>query len=351
MNCEIATSLINNSNDDFTSFMMISEKHFQVYQDDEEVQRDSGNSSNCSSSNSSNESSISKNINYEFEQEFESNTESQTPEQYFNLNKAPVDFNLLNDDRGIENLLFLEDFYRVHSNYFLHVQTEIKPWMRKTLANWMLEVCKNQSREEDVFVIAINILDRFLSVQTIGKRHLQLLGTVCMFIAAKLRSAVQFSAETLVIYTANSITIEDLLNWEQFVLQKLRWDINAVTAYDYVPFLLNKLNIVEHKNIASIRQYLSTFISLCSTEFKFSMLPASMVASGCLFMTIKYLNNLNKSQCEQILSDIHSITNCIDLELLVQCIEQIEDLISNDLKLKFQLDNNQIDSEIEMTSF
>ena len=130
---------------------------------------------------------------------------------YFKLNKAPVDVKLVEDERTLKHLLHLEDYYRVQSNYFVYVQSEIKPWMRKTLASWMLEVCKNQSREDDVFVLAMNILDRFLCLQPIAKRHLQLLGTVCMFIAAKLRSAVQFNAETLVIYTANSITIEEIL--------------------------------------------------------------------------------------------------------------------------------------------
>lgn len=292
---------------------------FRKYQE-----QDSGNSSNCSS-----ELSTSKHTDFE-EDDF-----SSTSFGSLNLNKAPLDFNLLNDERSLENLLYLEDFYRIQTNYFEHFQKDIKPWMRKHLADWMLEVCKNQTKEDDVFVTAMNILDRFLSVQTISKRHLQLLGTVCMFIAAKLRSAVQFNAETLVIYTANSITIEELLQWEQFVLAKLRWDINTITAFDYVPYLLNKLNIIENKNIASIRQYLSTFISLCSTNIKFSLVPSSMIAHGCLYLTLKYLNNLDNAQCEPVLLEIHSISSTsIDLELLSQCIEQIDEILTTDLKLK-----------------
>ena len=314
----------------------------------DEVQRDSGNSSHCSSviSSCATDTSTSSDvelkkacsikINIDQEEDNDVDDEVNLVEQskYFKLNKAPVDVNLLEDERTIRNLLHMEDFYRVQSNYFAYVQTEVKPWMRKMLSSWMLEVCKNQSREDDVFVLAMNILDRFLSVQPIGKRHLQLLGTVCMFIAAKLRSAVQFNAETLVIYTANSITIEELLNWEQYVLQKLKWDICSVTPYDFLPYLLNKLNLINHKNIGNIRQYLSSFIAACATEFKFSMLPSSMIASGCLFATIKSLNTLTQFQCEQILLDIHTITG-IDFECLRECVEQIEELIEANLKIKF----------------
>jgi len=325
----------------------------------DEVQRDSGNSSHCSSDISSctTDSSTSSTVqikktcniknNNDVHRDDHKDTDGEDNDddddevnlveksKYFKLNKAPIDVNLLDDERTIRNLLHMEDYYRVQSNYFAYVQTEVKPWMRKMLSSWMLEVCKNQSREDDVFVLAMNILDRFLSVQPIGKRHLQLLGTVCMFIAAKLRSAVQFNAETLVIYTANSITIEELLNWEQYVLQKLKWDICSVTPYDFLPYLLNKLNLINHKNIGNIRQYLSSFIAACATEFKFSMLPSSMIASGCLFATIKSLNTLTQFQCEQILLDIHTITG-IDFECLRECVEQIEELIETNLKIKFQ---------------
>ena len=299
-------------------------------------QRDSGNSSHCSSASSSchNEATTSN---------VDKKKQIDSAEFCLKLNKATVDMKLLNDERLVKNLLDLEDFYRVQSNYFQHVQTEIKPWMRKMLANWMLDVCRNQSREEDVFVLAMNILDRFLSVQHISKRHLQLLGTVCMFIAAKLRSAIQFNAETLVIYTANSITIEDLLSWEQFVLHKLRWDICSVTPNDFLPHLLNRFNIVDNE---LIRQTVSSFIAVCAADFRFSMVPSSMIASACFFAAIKSLNTLSQSKGVQILEQINELTS-IDLECLKEVIEQVEELAEAHFKieLKFAAAETSIESE------
>ena len=57
----------------------------------------------------------------------------------------------------------------------------------------------------------MNYLDRFLSVQEIKKSRLQLLGASCMFLASKLREAKPLSAEKLVIYTDNSITLDELM--------------------------------------------------------------------------------------------------------------------------------------------
>ena len=103
-------------------------------------------------------------------------------------NGSGLDQRLLRDPRLLANLLRLEEHYRVHANHLQHAQPEVKPWMRHTLATWMLDVCRSQAaatRDDHVFPLAMNLLDRFLSLQPIGKRHLQLLGTVCMFIAAK----------------------------------------------------------------------------------------------------------------------------------------------------------------------
>jgi hypothetical protein len=190
------------------------------YDDDEDdIRRDSGNSSKCSSSEfssfNSNKNDKPHNselaaMNDDEEEDYieESVNDTASPSSQ---KKIEIDLTLVDQDRTLNTLLNLEDYYRIDTNYFIHMQNEIKPWMRKMLATWMLEVCKNQGKEEDVFVLAMNMLDRFLSVQQIGKRHLQLLGTVCMFIASKLRSSTPLNAETLVIYTAESITIEELL--------------------------------------------------------------------------------------------------------------------------------------------
>ena len=117
------------------------------------------------------------------------------------------------------------------------------------------------------------------------------------------------------------------------MLQKLRWDISAITPFDYIPYLFNKLNLIS--NTSELKQQLTKFISLCAQEYKFSMLPSSMITSGCLFLTFKYQSAcLTKIESEQILLDIHSIINdFIDLECLTQCIEQIDELVKAELKL------------------
>lgn len=56
----------------------------------------------------------------------------------------------------------------------------------------------------------MNYVDRFLSVCEIKKAQLQLLGTACLLLASKLREPRPLSADVLVFYTDNSVTLDDL---------------------------------------------------------------------------------------------------------------------------------------------
>ena len=88
---------------------------------------------------------------------------------------------VLGDDRVVRNLLTREDKCR----YFDIVQNEIQPHMRLVVTTWMQDVCKKQMCEEDVFVLSVNYLDRFLSIVPTRKCKLQLLGAACLLVASK----------------------------------------------------------------------------------------------------------------------------------------------------------------------
>lgn len=74
----------------------------------------------------------------------------------------------------------------------------------------LLQVCEEQKCQDEVFPLSMNYVDRFLSICPIRKSQLQLLGTACLLLASKLRETSPLTAEDLVFYTDNSITLDDL---------------------------------------------------------------------------------------------------------------------------------------------
>lgn len=67
--------------------------------------------------------------------------------------KAEKDPVIFMDSRVIPNLLHLEPQYIPSCNYFAQVQTDVKPFMRKVVTTWMLEV-------RPIFVIYCQKLSR-----------------------------------------------------------------------------------------------------------------------------------------------------------------------------------------------
>ncbi|KAM8762927.1 G1/S-specific cyclin-D1 [Acanthopagrus latus] len=269
------------------------------------------------------------------------------------IRRAYQDVNLLND-RVLHTMLKAEENYLPSPNYFKCVQKEIVPKMRKIVATWMLEVCEEQKCEEEVFPLAMNYLDRFLSVETTRKTRLQLLGATCMFLASKMKETVPLTAEKLCIYTDNSVQPGELLQMELLVLNKLKWDLASVTPQDFIEHFLSKLKIYQStKQI--LRKHAQTFVALCATDVNFIASPPSMVAAGSVVAAVQglYLKSQDASLSSQNLTNFLSQVIRSDPDCLRACQEQIESLLESSLRQAQQhsstTETKLVDEEVDLS--
>ncbi|GIY47525.1 hypothetical protein CEXT_380781 [Caerostris extrusa] len=124
-------------------------------------------------------------------------------------------------------------------------------------------VCEEERCQDEVFPLAVNCLDRFLLMVRVDKSQLQLLGAVCLFLASKLRQSRPLTAERLCLYSDHSISVVQLISWELLVLNTLKWDLAAITPFDFVGHILKRLGITKGDKL--IRRHAHTFIGLCTT--------------------------------------------------------------------------------------
>ncbi|XP_072045600.1 G1/S-specific cyclin-D2-like [Amphiura filiformis] len=244
------------------------------------------------------------------------------------VTRAYPDPVLLNDERVLNNLLAAEDKYTPCSDYFgNHFQQELRPFMRKMVAQWMFEVCEEQQCEEEVFPLAMNYLDRILAIVRLRRNQFQLLGATCMFLASKLKDTAPLTAEKLIIYTDNSITLDQLLQFEQLVLCKLKWDLSAITPHDFIEQILHRLAI-SRLQATQLRKHAQTFIALCATDYTFAMQPPSIIAASSVGAAANGL--FSTKPIPHLMDQLQRITK-IELDYLIACQQRMESLLNKSL--------------------
>ncbi|KAM4703659.1 G1/S-specific cyclin-D1-like [Rhinophrynus dorsalis] len=240
---------------------------------------------------------------------------------------------VLLQSRVVVELLASEERYIPSPSYFQCVQKEIHPYMRKMLTTWMLEVCEDQRCGEDVFPLAVNCLDRFLSLVPIEKSCLQLLGSTCLLLASKLKESTPMSTESLCMYADFSFTDKDLRSMELMVLNKLKWDVEAVTPREFLPHFLELLHIPAEKR-QQVRKHTETFIALCTTDYTFIALPPSLVAAASVAAAVTGLRLECSGVTYSNVATINYLAHAIrcDPSVLRTCQEQIEILLESSIR-------------------
>lgn len=247
----------------------------------------------------------------------------------FTDGKSYEDPTLLKDHKRIlSNILKRQNKSGVQVDYFRSVQTEVKPHMRKIVTDWMLEVCEEQQCHPEVFFHAVNYMDRFLCHINIAKNQFQLLASTCLFLASKFKESVPLPAENLVLYTDNSITTLEILEWEMVVLQVLQWDLSAATSYSVLDHLLRHFltKLQKHNqqknnfNCETVRQHAETLLALAATEYAFIAESPALVGVACLASALRGLNVVD---LPAILSKLESITK-VQMEKIRQVMTTVE---------------------------
>ncbi|XP_069396042.1 G1/S-specific cyclin-D3 isoform X2 [Paralichthys olivaceus] len=236
--------------------------------------------------------------------------------------RAHSDPAVTGDPRALRTLAALESPGHVPPDSD-RVPTDVKPKMRRTLVVWMLQVCEEQQCEQEVFPLATHYLDSYLNTCAIDKNHLQLLGTVCMSLASKMRDTVPLTASMLCIYADNSITASDILHWEMEVVSRLDWCLASVVPSDFLEPILHALPFVRPPHFPNVRRRFHSYVALAATDHRFSTFLPSTVACACVSVTMQSV----KLEDAAVSSDwpMKFLANllAIDLNSLLLCYDQL----------------------------
>ncbi|XP_014031121.1 G2/mitotic-specific cyclin-B2 isoform X1 [Salmo salar] len=102
---------------------------------------------------------------------------------------------------------------------------EINGRMRALLIDWLVQVHSRFQLLQETLYLTVAILDRFLQVQTIGRKKLQLVGVTAMLLASKYEEMYSPEIGDFVYITDNAFTKAHIREMEQLILQSLNFEL------------------------------------------------------------------------------------------------------------------------------
>lgn len=130
---------------------------------------------------------------------------------------------------------------------YMTAQPELEWKMRDTLVDWLLQVHTVFCLLPETLLLAVNILDRFLSVKITSLNRLQLIGITALFVACKYEEGAVPHVRHFRKVTDNGFTIQEILSAERFVLAALDYNL----SYPSPVYFLRRLSYADNYDLQS----------------------------------------------------------------------------------------------------
>lgn len=144
---------------------------------------------------------------------------------------------------------------------YMRKQPDINHSMRTILVDWLVEVCEEYRLQNETLCLAVSYIDRFLSVMSVVRAKLQLVGTAAMFIAAKYEEIYPPNVGEFVYITDHTYTKSQVLRMEQIILKVLKFDLFVPSLYMFTSIFANMLELDDKvKHLASVRIILKAIL-------------------------------------------------------------------------------------------
>ncbi|CAI5756736.1 unnamed protein product [Candida verbasci] len=176
-------------------------------------------------------------------------------------------------------------FYELESrmlpdSQYLYKQKHLKPKMRSILVDWLVEMhLKFKLLPESLF-LAINIMDRFMSIEDVQVDKLQLLATASLFIAAKYEEVFSPSVKNYAYFTDGGFTEEEILQAEKYVLTILNFDLNYPNPMNF----LRRISKADDYDVQTrtLGKYL---LEITIIDYKFIGMKPSLCCASAMYLS------------------------------------------------------------------
>jgi len=163
---------------------------------------------------------------------------------------------------------------------YMEKQPDITMNMRQILVDWLVEVSEEYKLQTETLHLAVNYIDRFLSLMSVQRSKLQLVGTAAMFIASKYEEIYPPDVSEFVYITDDTYTKRQVLRMEHLVIKVLEFELGSPTMHLFASKMSAMAGSCERTT--SLSMYL---VELALMNAEFLNWRASMVAAAAVALS------------------------------------------------------------------
>ncbi|ETS80125.1 hypothetical protein PFICI_07654 [Pestalotiopsis fici W106-1] len=161
------------------------------------------------------------------------------------------------------------------SAHYMDIQTEIQWSMRSVLMDWVIQVHGRFNLLPETLFLAVNFIDRFLSVKVVSLGKLQLVGATALFLAAKYEEINCPSVQEIVYMVENSYSVDEILKAERYMLSMLNFDLGFPGPMSF----LRRISKADDYDLET-RTLAKYFLEVTIMDERFVACPPSFLAAG-----------------------------------------------------------------------
>jgi len=208
---------------------------------------------------------------------------------------------------------------------YMSRQPHINRKMRTILVDWVVEVNKKYDFKSETLFLSVNLIDRYMSLATVSRCNLQLVGVTAMLIASKFEEVRLPEVNEFVRITDNAYTQAEVLEMECTMLATIKYKIAVPTVAHVFPHLerANNCHDAQSKFVMYLLE-LALLETRCLNHLPSHLISAALLLSNELFGRSQPWPEamVKKSQYEEI--------------VLRPCVQELRGLLEAAPKLAFR---------------
>eukprot|EP00747_Dinoflagellata_sp_TGD_P164599 gnl/TRDRNA2_/TRDRNA2_184744_c0_seq1.p1 gnl/TRDRNA2_/TRDRNA2_184744_c0~~gnl/TRDRNA2_/TRDRNA2_184744_c0_seq1.p1 ORF type:complete len:545 (+),score=99.01 gnl/TRDRNA2_/TRDRNA2_184744_c0_seq1:77-1711(+) len=167
---------------------------------------------------------------------------------------------------------------------YMEKQPHVNGKMRGILVDWLVDVHKKYKLRAETLFLAVAIVDRYLELRVMQRRHLQLVGVTALLISAKFEELYPPQINDFVYVTDSAYTRDEVLKMEVIMLSALQFKICSPTPAHFLERYQSVNGCTQaHRDLA---QYL---LELTLVDYKMIKYAPSHLAAGAILLSNKLL--------------------------------------------------------------